>query len=146
LDDKREARAEGGRRFQRERPITEKDLDMDMVVLVQGTKSSRLSRREYSIRAGLHLPSLICIRYPCVSTTSTIITTPGIPSLVLSGCSLVVPAFTAVISADSHSCSLTCPILLYPIMVKRGVGMLLKYSTSTQTLSKLLLSYPSSIT
>jgi len=44
LDDKREARAEGGRRFQREGPKTEKDLDMAMVVLVQGTKSSRLSR------------------------------------------------------------------------------------------------------
>src|SRR6218665_3585064 len=44
LDDKREARAEGGRRFQREGPITEKDLDMAMVVLVRGTKSSRLSR------------------------------------------------------------------------------------------------------
>jgi len=34
LDDKREARAEGGRRFQREGPITEMDLDMAMVVLV----------------------------------------------------------------------------------------------------------------
>ena len=40
MDDKREARAEGGRRFQREGPITEKDLDMAMVVLVRGTKSS----------------------------------------------------------------------------------------------------------
>jgi len=27
LDDKKEARDEGGRRFHRERPITEKDLD-----------------------------------------------------------------------------------------------------------------------
>ena len=44
MDDKREARAEGGRRFQREGPITEEDLDMAMVVLVRGTKSSRLSR------------------------------------------------------------------------------------------------------
>ena len=44
LDDKREGRAEGGRRFQREGLITEKDLDMAMVVLVRGTKSSRLSR------------------------------------------------------------------------------------------------------
>ena len=44
MDDKREARAEGGRRFQKEGPITEKDLDMAMVVLVRGTKSSRLSR------------------------------------------------------------------------------------------------------
>src|SRR6218665_1636116 len=44
LDDKREARAEGGRRFQREGPITENVLDMAMVVQVRGTKSSRLSR------------------------------------------------------------------------------------------------------
>jgi len=44
LDDKREARTEGGRRFQREGLITEKDLDMTMVVLVRGTKSSSLSR------------------------------------------------------------------------------------------------------
>src|SRR6218665_215168 len=44
LDDKRKARAKGGRRFQREEPITEKDLDMVMVVLVRGTKSSRLSK------------------------------------------------------------------------------------------------------
>src|SRR6218665_2799797 len=44
LDDEREARAEGGRRFQREGPITEKDLDMAMVVLVRGKKSSHLSR------------------------------------------------------------------------------------------------------
>jgi len=36
LDDKREARAEGGRRFQREGPITEKDLDMPLVVLLRG--------------------------------------------------------------------------------------------------------------
>ena len=43
LDDRREARAEGGRRFQREGAITAKDLDMAMVVLVQGTKSSCLS-------------------------------------------------------------------------------------------------------
>jgi len=41
LDDRREAR--GGRRFQREGAITTKDLDMAMVVLVRGTKSSRLS-------------------------------------------------------------------------------------------------------
>jgi len=33
LDDKKEAHAEGGRRFQREGPITETDLDMAMVVL-----------------------------------------------------------------------------------------------------------------
>ena len=45
LDDKREARAEGGRRFQREGPITEKDLDIAMVVLVRETKSSRLCMR-----------------------------------------------------------------------------------------------------
>ena len=40
LDDRREARADGGRRFQREGAITAKDLDMAMVVLVRGTKSS----------------------------------------------------------------------------------------------------------
>jgi len=34
LGDKKEGRAEGGRRFQREGPITEKHLDMAMVVLV----------------------------------------------------------------------------------------------------------------
>ena len=34
MDNKREARAEGGRRFQREGAITAKDLDMAMVVLV----------------------------------------------------------------------------------------------------------------
>ena len=44
LDDKKEARADGGRRFQREGPATEKDLDLAIVVLVRGTKSSRLSR------------------------------------------------------------------------------------------------------
>ena len=44
LDDKREARAEGGRRFQRGGTITEKDLDRAMVVLDRGTKSSHLSR------------------------------------------------------------------------------------------------------
>ena len=49
MDDKRVARAEGGRRFQREGPITEKDLDMAMVVLVRGTKSSRLSRERILI-------------------------------------------------------------------------------------------------
>ena len=44
LDDKNEARADGGRRFQREGPATEKDLDLAIVVLVRGTKSSRLSK------------------------------------------------------------------------------------------------------
>ena len=43
MDDRREERAEGGRRFQREGAITAKDLDMAMVVLVRGTKSARLS-------------------------------------------------------------------------------------------------------
>ena len=32
MDDRREARAEGGRRFQREGAITAKDLDMAMVM------------------------------------------------------------------------------------------------------------------
>jgi len=44
LDDKKEARVEGGRRFQREGPITEKDLDIAMVVLVRSTRSSPLSK------------------------------------------------------------------------------------------------------
>ena len=44
MDDKREARAEGGRRFQREGVVTEKDIYMAMDVLVRGTKSARLSR------------------------------------------------------------------------------------------------------
>ena len=43
MDDRKEARAEGGRRFQREGAITAKDLDMAMVVLGRGTKISRLS-------------------------------------------------------------------------------------------------------
>jgi len=42
LDDKREAQAEGGRRFQREGPIMENDLDMAMVVL--------FSRRAYKTK------------------------------------------------------------------------------------------------
>jgi len=49
LYDKREGRAEGERRFQREGPITEKDLDMAMVVLVRGTKSSRLPRERRAV-------------------------------------------------------------------------------------------------
>jgi len=44
LDDNKEARSEGGGRFQREGPATEKDLDFAIVVLVRGTESSRLSR------------------------------------------------------------------------------------------------------
>src|SRR6218665_441870 len=51
LDDKREARAEGRRRFQREGAITEKELDMAMVVLVRGTKSSRLFRERRGRRS-----------------------------------------------------------------------------------------------
>jgi len=43
LEDKKEAQAEGGRRFQREEPITEEDLDLAIVVLVRGTKRSRVS-------------------------------------------------------------------------------------------------------
>ena len=35
MDDKREARFEGGRRFQREGATKEKDLDMAMVALVR---------------------------------------------------------------------------------------------------------------
>jgi len=43
LEDKEAAQVEGGRRFQREGPITEKDLDLAKVVLVQGTMRSHLS-------------------------------------------------------------------------------------------------------
>jgi len=39
----KEAQADGGRRFQREGPATEKDLELAIVVLVRGTKIS-LSR------------------------------------------------------------------------------------------------------
>jgi len=44
LEDKKEAQSDGGRRFQREGPATKKDLDLAIVVLVRGTKGSRLSR------------------------------------------------------------------------------------------------------
>ena len=44
MDDKNEAQADGGRRFLREGPATEKDLDLAIVVLVRGTKSSLLSK------------------------------------------------------------------------------------------------------
>jgi len=40
LDDKKEARAEGGKRFQREGKITGKDLDKAMVVLVYHNKEA----------------------------------------------------------------------------------------------------------
>src|SRR6218665_1401984 len=39
LDDRREVRAEGGRRFQREGAITAKDLGMAMIVLAEGQKA-----------------------------------------------------------------------------------------------------------
>jgi len=42
LEYKKEAQAEGGRRFQREGPIMEKDLDIDIVVVwIRVTKRSR---------------------------------------------------------------------------------------------------------
>src|SRR6218665_1535047 len=44
LEHKKEARADDGRRFQKEGPAIKKDLDLAIVVLVQVTKSSRLSR------------------------------------------------------------------------------------------------------
>jgi len=44
LDDKKEEWADSGRRFQREGPASEKDLDLAIVVLVRGTKSPHLSR------------------------------------------------------------------------------------------------------
>src|SRR6218665_194867 len=62
LDDKREARAEGRRRFQREGAITAKDLDMAMVVLVRGTKSSRLSRERRGRRHEAEVESRMASR------------------------------------------------------------------------------------
>ena len=44
MDDRREARAEGGMRFQREGAITAKDLDMAMVVLVIRGGSTRATK------------------------------------------------------------------------------------------------------
>src|SRR6218665_1396216 len=58
----REARAEGGRRFQREGPITEKGLDMVVVVLVRGTKSSRLSRERRGRRGEAEVGSRMASR------------------------------------------------------------------------------------
>jgi len=61
LDDEREARAEGGRRFQREGAITEKDLDMTMVVVVRGTKSFRLSRERRGRRDEVEVGSRMAL-------------------------------------------------------------------------------------
>ena len=44
MDDKKKVRAEGGRRFQRQEPATEMDLDLVVVVLIRETESSHLSR------------------------------------------------------------------------------------------------------
>src|SRR6218665_1016303 len=41
LDDKKEARADDGRRFQKEGPSTEKDLDLSIVVLVRGRHTTK---------------------------------------------------------------------------------------------------------
>src|SRR6218665_2394823 len=38
-DDKKEARAEGGRQFQRDGPATERDLDLVIVVVVRGQRA-----------------------------------------------------------------------------------------------------------
>ena len=67
MDDRREARAEDGRRFQREGAITEKDLDMAMVVLVRGTKNSRLSMERRGRRDGVKkdLPVMRAFRVNC---------------------------------------------------------------------------------
>jgi len=46
LDDKKEARADGGRRFQREEPPTEKDLDLAIAVLVKETVDMVVQRIE----------------------------------------------------------------------------------------------------
>jgi len=66
LDDKKEARAEGGRRFQREGPATKKDLDLVIVVLVRRTKSSRLSRERRGRRDEAEvIGSPNCMVLPC---------------------------------------------------------------------------------
>jgi len=39
MDEKKKVRAECGKRFQRKRPATEKDLDLAIVDLVRGTKA-----------------------------------------------------------------------------------------------------------
>ena len=57
LDDKKEAQADCGRRFQREGPATEKDLDLARVVLVRGTKSSRLSKERRGRRGEAEIGS-----------------------------------------------------------------------------------------
>jgi len=46
VEDKKETQAETGRRFQREGPITEKDLDIAIVVLHKGAGLSGKSGNE----------------------------------------------------------------------------------------------------
>src|SRR6218665_210039 len=67
LDDKREGRAEGGRRFQREGEITAKDLDMAMAALGRGTKCSRLSRERRGRRDEAEVENWIASRIYLVS-------------------------------------------------------------------------------
>ena len=62
MGDKKEARADGGRRFQREGPAAKKNLNLAIGVLVRETKSSRLSRE----RRG---------RYTCIDAIDVIIDT-----------------------------------------------------------------------
>jgi len=60
LDNKNEARADGRRRFQREGPAIEKDLDLAIVVLVRGTRSSRLSRERRGQRDEAEVSNVFC--------------------------------------------------------------------------------------
>ena len=69
MEDKKEARADGGKRLQREGPATKKDLDLGIVVLVRGTNSSRLSRERRGRREGSEGGSpMASWRYSCRSS------------------------------------------------------------------------------
>jgi len=57
LDDNNEARADGGRPIQMEGLATKKDLDLAIVVLVRGTKSSRQLRELIIIDDGMRQKS-----------------------------------------------------------------------------------------
>ena len=55
MDDKKKARVDGGRRFQREGPATEKDLDLAIVVLVK--KGSHVSTLTFAMTAFINFAS-----------------------------------------------------------------------------------------
>jgi len=60
--DKKEAQADGGRRFHREGTATEKDLDFAIVVLVWGTKSSWLPKEHRGRKDEAEVGSLMASR------------------------------------------------------------------------------------